>query len=793
MFRLGLVLICSSCFAAGPSAADLAKSIRAANLDPAECYRVRDIRFQKEDIKVYLSGYVIFAKPVEGAPRAALFAAEGLGADGEVLLLPPTRGERQSLAFFTQSANLDEHFNAALMIFTDGATELRQSIRADASTKKAEDVGAAMAQRWDSALDGVRSGMEMRMMVDLLGPANQPGMLFLALQGREAGNFDVLYDPRARDQVEAGQLTERNGRPVYNVWTSFPSRSVRMGTLTKLTEEFAPSDYRIEATVDNDLSMRAVTRVKVKVGPQALRGFPFEISNAMKVTAAKIDGAPAEVLAESSLRGRALRGNDNDVFLVTAAEALGAGTTHEFEFEHEGAVITPAGNHVFFVGSRAGWYPRYSDEFATYDLTFHYPKRWTLVAAGDQVSDAAEGDTRVTRWRTPVPIRMAGFNLGDYQKVTGDAPGFKVEVYGNKSVEAALMPKVRAATLPPLTPTKGQFGQIESLPQAGPPPDPAARLRDVAADVTSALEFLSGKFGAPALKTLTVAPIPGMFGQGFPGLVYLSTLSYLDPSQRPAPIRNHDQDLFFSDIMVAHEVAHQWWGDVVTGASYQDEWMMEALANYSALLWLEHKKGPKAMESVLDDYRDHLLSKGQDGKVMESAGPIVWGTRLESAGVNDAWRVITYEKGSWIIHMMRRRLGDERFFKMLGEMRRRYEFRTMTTEQFRALAKEFLPPRAAGDTMENFFDNWVYSTGVPGLKVKYSARATAAGVRVSGTIAQSGVDEDFSADVPVEIQFARGSAQTVWVRTTGDATAFSATVKRAPVKVTIGTGVLQKK
>src|SRR5207244_10079760 len=134
-----------------------------------------------------------------------------------------------------------------------------------------------------------------------------------------------------------------------------------------------------------------------------------------------------------------------------------------------------------------------------------------------------------------------------------------------------------------------------------PAPDPLARLRSVSEDISSSLGYFSSVFGPPALKTLTVAPIPGAFGQGFPGLVYLSTLAYLDPNERPATVRDARQQVFFSDLMQAHEVAHQWWGNVVTTRDYQDEWLLESLSNYSALLWLEKKKGQKALESILED------------------------------------------------------------------------------------------------------------------------------------------------------------------------------------------------
>jgi aminopeptidase N len=242
--------------------------------------------------------------------------------------------------------------------------------------------------------------------------------------------------------------------------------------------------------------------------------------------------------------------------------------------------------------------------------------------------------------------------------------------------------------------------------------------------------------------------------------------------------------------MEAHEVAHQWWGNVVISGAYQDEWMLEALASYSAMLWLEKKKGAKAMDGVLDEYRDHLARKDSQGQTVESAGPIVWGTRLDSGGVPDAWRAITYEKGAWIMHMLRRRLGDERFLKMLAELRRRYEFKVVSTDDFRSLAKEFVPPKTAPGAIDTLFENWVYSTGIPSLKVKYSVSGAAPSLKLTGTVTQSGVDDDFSIDAPVEIQFAKGAAQTIWVRTSSEPASFSATLKQAPQHVVVSDGVL---
>jgi hypothetical protein len=519
------------------------------------------------------------------------------------------------------------------------------------------------------------------------------------------------------------------------------------------------------------------------------------VSRAEQVTAARIDGAPAELLIRDSTRSRALRVDENDVFLLTAPDLLAPGSVHQIEFEHEGALITNSGNGVYSVGARSNWYPRAGSTFAVYDLVFHYPKRLTLVTPGDIVSDRLEGDERITERRTSVPIRVAGFNLGNYQKLSATAAGLTVDVFGNRSLDPALVPPPRTTTVTqiiPGGPRSPRREELTTIVQNVPPPDPLARLNAVAADVSACFQYFTGLFGPPPLKTLTVSPIPGTFGQGFPGLVYLSTLSYLDPNERPAATRNPKLQTFFSDLMVAHEVAHQWWGNVVTGKSYQDEWMLEALAHYSALLWLEKKKGPKALEDVMADFQADLLKIGENDQTIESAGPVTWGYRLEAAKTPEAFRVITYEKGAWVLHMLRKRLGTERFLKVLAELRRQYESRAVSTADLLDLVKKSLPPGVSADSMEAFFDNWVYSTGIPTLHMRYSVKGKAAPWRVSGTVEQSAVDQNFSVDIPVEIQFAKGPAQTVWVRTSGQSVTFSASLKQLPLKVQIpaGTGVL---
>jgi aminopeptidase N len=212
---------------------------------------------------------------------------------------------------------------------------------------------------------------------------------------------------------------------------------------------------------------------------------------------------------------------------------------------------------------------------------------------------------------------------------------------------------------------------------------------------------------------------------------------------------------------------------------------MEALANYSALLYLEKRKGEHSVELLLDSYRADLLAKSDSGQPVDATGPIVLGPRLENSQEPRAWRSIIYGKGSWIIQMLRRRMGDERFFSMLSELMARYGGKEISTEDFRELAARFLPPKSDDPKLEAFFAQWVYGTGIPSLKLAWSVKGKAPSLRLVGTLTQSDVDEDFSALAPVEIQVARGRIVTQWVRSAADPVAFTVPLTQPPLKVTL--------
>ncbi len=794
-FTLALALLFPVPLFAG-AAADIARAIRENSFDHDECYRVRDLSIVKDALRIYLAdGHLIFSRPVAGKRIAAVFVSDVEGGDGELLLRPPDTAERRSLAGYIDSPTLDEHFKTAVFLFTgNDYEELKGQFTQSAANKKAPEIAPMLDEEWTSVLRNLGESYQTRLTLDLLGGPGHPAGMFAGLiAGRKLGNFDVIYDPASAEPIVAGQVTRRNDRLYFDTWTSFHSRGGR-GSPAPPRLDLVTSEYRIEATVNPDLSLSAVTRVTVKTPIDGLVSAAFEITPLMTVTEVSVDGKPAEFLQRDSLRANLSLGG-NGLFVVVPPEPLRSGREYTFEFHHNGRVILDAGDHVLYVTARGNWYPIHRIQFATYDMLFRYPQDLDLVSAGDVLEDRTEGAVRITHRKTTAPIRLAGFNLGSYQHVRLERSGYQIDVCANRTLERDLKPKAELPPLPVipelirkrLPDPMATMGTLE-------PPSPGDRLKQLAESVASALEFMSARFGPPALPHLTVSPIPGAFGQGFPGLIYLSTLSYLKVLPHVGAHVEESQELFFLELLQAHETAHQWWGNRTAVGSYRDNWLMESLANVSALLYLEKIRGTHATDVFLDAYRNGLLEKSPGGQTVDASGPIVLGMRLENSQQPTAWRSITYGKGTWIMQMLRRRMGDERFLAMMRETLKRFDRAEITTEQFRELAAQYLPPNSPDPKLESFFDQWVYGTGIPALKLSYSVKGTAPALRLTGTLTQSDVDADFSALVPVEIRVAPGRTITQWVRSSSEPVTFSVPLKQAPLKVVLDPnhGVLRK-
>ena len=163
------------------------------------------------------------------------------------------------------SPNLDEHFRTALLLFTgDEYDQIKSQFPRNPANRKTPEIGAVMDEDWTAVLRNLGTSYQTRLTLDLLGGRGSRAGVFAGMfSSPKLGNFDVAYDPEGSEQVLAGQVANRNDRLYFDVWTSFSARSFRKNPVPR-PAALSMRDYRIEATVNPDLSMTAVTRVKVK-------------------------------------------------------------------------------------------------------------------------------------------------------------------------------------------------------------------------------------------------------------------------------------------------------------------------------------------------------------------------------------------------------------------------------------------------------------------------------------------------------------------------------------------------
>lgn len=143
------------------------------------------------------------------------------------------------------------------------------------------------------------------------------------------------------------------------------------------------------------------------------------------------------------------------------------------------------------------------------------------------------------------------------------------------------------------------------------------------------------------------------------------------------------------DWIYVHELGHMWWGDAVTCESWEHVWLNEGFASYAEALWFESLGGADAL---------HLYMENMDN------GP--WaGTIVDPPYV---WHSIVYEKGAWVLHMLRHVMGDAAFFEGLAGYREVHEGGNATSEEFAAAMET-----AHGFSLDAFFDSWLYFEGEP--------------------------------------------------------------------------------
>ncbi len=204
------------------------------------------------------------------------------------------------------------------------------------------------------------------------------------------------------------------------------------------------------------------------------------------------------------------------------------------------------------------------------------------------------------------------------------------------------------------------------------------------------LKFLTGYIAPFPYKKLANVQSKTIFG----GMENASCIFYSESS-----VTGHRK----SEDLLAHEIAHQWFGDMATEKSFANLWLSEGFATYMTDMYLEHTYGLDSMNKRLQKERDKVI-----GFTHISNKPVVDST----SRLMDLLNANSYQKGAWILHMLRQNVGDTIFQKIVQTYYQQYKGSNANTRDFEAVAEKI-----SGKDLKIFFDQWLFQPGIPKLDI----------------------------------------------------------------------------
>ncbi|WP_179862224.1 M1 family metallopeptidase [Longibacter salinarum] len=332
---------------------------------------------------------------------------------------------------------------------------------------------------------------------------------------------------------------------------------------------------------------------------------------------------------------------------------------------------------------------------ATVAWTVDAPSRYDVVANGERLGQTDHGDRRVTRYRTEatLPTKVMVFGAAEF---VVDSLG----VQGDIPMQSWVYPEDRG----------------------------------------------------PAMRDLQVAPRIVRFFEGNIAPYPFAKLANVQSTTRYGGMENASA-IFYSESamadgepstgLVAHEIAHQWFGNTVTEADWPHLWLSEGFATYLEKLYLEYAEGAQEMRESMASARNQALAFQRQNP----DEPLVDTTYTDPA------QLLTsnpYLKGAWVLHMLRFELGDKAFWSTLQTFYERKKSGNATTADFQSAAED-----VSGKSLDIFFEQWTRRAGYPILDIEwhYSDQNEA----VELTVEQ--VQRSPVFDVPLEIGLAIGDTE----------------------------------
>lgn len=653
---------------------------------------------------------------------------------GRFTLIPPYATERAELHRFADHDTLDDSVSEAVLFFADSTSDQLVSLGPAAGTVPRDVAGKAK-----DAIETLKGKEEGQVDFALMWPfinGERNGMFIARLKLQKHGDALFKVNPTLSEAVQLFKPAHRTEFGIHwSLVTEFPPSG--MLATAREPHRLETPHYVLDAnlketfTADLDLAATAVVSLKAdqSVGPWLAFGLQYKV---------QIDSAHWQ----DGSKAVTYKAKDTGLFWIKAPRRLAPGDslTLTVAYHANHPDLIDRDESWFYLEPGVDWYPVnvLGSQDATYDVTYHSPNQYAFASVGQRTDSSLSGKVVTTHWVIDRPTPWATFNLGIFENHHVQDPDRSLDVMiseeAHREIAHALI-------------TSGYY-----LPQQ------SHMVENVTADVQNSLRFYSVLFGPPPSRHFYVTEIPFPEGVSFQGFIDLSAGTFHFTSLEG-----------FDEWFRAHEVAHQWWGNGVEPATYRDQWMGEGFASFSALWYLAaERRHSTEYFKFLDQYQDDIKDDAN------ATGPIWVGSRASTFDVPEGAQVMIYEKGAWILHMLRimmldtRTMNEDRFTQTLKDFYQSYQGKTATTQDFQAVVE-----RHAGIPMDWFFDEWVKGTALPTYHVAWTNQPGDNNTTViKFRIKQEGVGPDFQMPVLIAADLGENRVAHFRLMVNGDKTEY---------------------
>ena len=703
------------------------ESLYRLSLNTAKQYDARQLTIRADDLELTLpSGSAFVVETDQGVTGLVLLGR------GEMQFHPAPATEKTQVKILSGSETLATGFDAVFIRINPSDFEAR--VAADRLTPRAVDTAA-----WRRADDLFREVWPKSFTLDLADLSRDTWSLMPSsgdfLAEIRTKRFGTLTYARSGSEPEDITLFDRKRHRNIALYASEQKLS-RRGRFYNEDDlaDYDVLDYQVDLAFTPEREwLEGRVRMRVKVRAYALATLTIKLAEPLVVQSIVSDrfgrlfgvrvrnqntivvNLPSTILKDTELTltvvyaGRLQpQSADNEGLAVQ-------GRTQQ----DDAGLIPPEPSYLY--SNRSYWYPQAGvTDFATATIRLTIPASLDCVASGELTN----GSPTIVAARDPGQARKL-FVFTATQPVRYLA--FLVSRFVRSDAATIVLPHEESLNV-----------AIEANPRQ------AGRNRDLAARVADMAQFYTSLVNDCPYPSFTLAVIEANRPGGH-SPAYFAALNQTLPFLSGIAWRN-DPEVFsnYPEFYLAHELAHQWWGQAVGWRNYHEQWLSEGFAQYFAALYAQRLRGNDGFASVLRQLRKWGIDESPQG-------PIYLGYRLgHIRGEPKVFSALVYNKSAAVLHMLRRLVGDDVFFRGIRRFYRESRFHKVGTDDFRR-AMEAESERS----LDRFFERWIYGSTLPQLKFSYRVEGADVVLHVEQ------VGELFDVPLTVTLQYADRKAVDV--------------------------------